>query len=95
MRALSRGRLTRVRMVSRTGLGVSTYLEGGLRETLRFYARAFNLRMGWMVFLVSFFLLPILAMGAELLHSRLMYQQERGTTKDGMRSSENLKTLWL
>jgi hypothetical protein len=38
-----------------------------LRETLRFYARALNLRMGWMVFLLSFFLMPIMSMGAELL----------------------------
>ena len=49
------------------GAGVSTYLEGGLHQTLRFYARALNLRMGWAVFLISFFLMPILAMGAELL----------------------------
>ena len=55
------------------GAGVSTFLEGGLRETLRFYARALNLRMGWMVFLLSFFLMPILSMAAELLHSRLMH----------------------
>jgi uncharacterized protein len=55
------------------GAGISTYLERGLRETLRFYARVFNLRMGWMVFLLSFCLLPLLAMGAELLHSRLMH----------------------
>jgi hypothetical protein len=53
--------------------GVSTYLESGLRETLRFYARAFNLRMGWVVFLLSFLLMPVLSMGAELLHSRLMH----------------------
>jgi len=53
--------------------GVSTYLESGLRETLRFYARAFDLRMGWVVFLLSFLLMPVLSMGAELLHSRLMH----------------------
>ena len=29
--------------------------------------------MGWMVFLLSFFLMPIMSMGAELLHSRLMH----------------------
>jgi membrane protease YdiL (CAAX protease family) len=55
------------------GAGVSTFLEGGLRETLHFYARALNLRMGWVVFLLSFFLMPIMSMGAELLHSRLMH----------------------
>jgi uncharacterized protein len=55
------------------GAGVSTYLERGPRETLRFYARALNLRMGWTVFLLSFCLLPILGMGAELLHSRLTH----------------------
>jgi hypothetical protein len=55
------------------GAGVSTLLEGGLHETLRFYARALNPHMGWVVFLLSFFLMPIMSMGAELLHSRLMH----------------------
>lgn len=52
---------------------VSTWLEGGFRSTLSFFVRVFTLRMGWTVFLVSFCLMPVLAMGAELLHSRLIH----------------------
>lgn len=51
----------------------STCLEGGFRQTLRFFARVFNLRMGWTVLIVSFCLMPVLAMGAELLHSGLAH----------------------
>jgi len=55
------------------GAGIGSWIEGGPRGMLRFYARALNLRMGWMVFLVSFCLMPILAMGAELLRSSLAH----------------------
>ncbi|HTZ69838.1 MAG TPA: hypothetical protein VMB71_04220, partial [Acetobacteraceae bacterium] len=43
------------------GALVTTLAEGGPRHAVRFFARAFDPRMGWAVFLVAFFLLPILA----------------------------------
>lgn len=55
------------------GALIATLKEGGARNALRFFARLFDLRMGWSVFLVSFFLLPILAVIAELLHARFTH----------------------
>jgi len=55
------------------GAAVCTWMEGGLRNTLRFFARAFRVRMGWVVFLVSFFLFPVLAIGTEFIHSRISH----------------------
>jgi hypothetical protein len=55
------------------GALVATLAEGGPRRALRFFARAFDPRMGWAVFLVSFFLLPILAIIVELVHAKLAH----------------------
>jgi hypothetical protein len=55
------------------GALVATMTEGGPRHALRFFARAFDLRMGWAVFLVSFFLLPILAVIVELAHAKFTH----------------------
>lgn len=55
------------------GALVATLAEGGPRYALRFFARALNPRMGWTVFLVSFFLMPILALIVELVHARLAH----------------------
>jgi membrane protease YdiL (CAAX protease family) len=52
------------------GAVVVSWKEGGPRNALRFLARAFDWRMGWAVFLVSFFLLPILAVIVELVHAK-------------------------
>lgn len=51
------------------GALVATLAEGGPRHALRFFGRAFDPRMGWTVFLISFFLLPILAIVVELAHA--------------------------
>jgi uncharacterized protein len=51
------------------GALVANLAEGGPRRALQFFARAFDPRMGWAVFLVSFFLLPILAVVVELVHA--------------------------
>jgi uncharacterized protein len=51
---------------------VTTYSEGGLRLMTGFFRRGLDLRMGWSVFLVSFFLMPILAIIVELVHAQLM-----------------------
>jgi hypothetical protein len=53
------------------GAAATTLGEGGVRRTVGFFGRAFNPRMGWSVFLVSFFLMPILAIIVELSHARL------------------------
>lgn len=53
------------------GALAATLAEGGPRNALRFFARAFDPRMGWAVFLVSFFVLPILAVIVELVHAKL------------------------
>lgn len=53
------------------GAIVATWHEGGPRNALRFLSRALNVRMGWSVFLVSFFLLPTLAVLIELFHAAL------------------------
>jgi hypothetical protein len=55
------------------GAVVVTWTEGGPRHAWRFLARAFELRMGWGVFLVSFFLLPILAVIVELVHAKFTH----------------------
>ena len=55
------------------GALVTTWKEGGPRNALRFFARVFDVRMGWAVFLVSFFLLPILAVIVELAHARFTH----------------------
>jgi hypothetical protein len=55
------------------GAVVVSWTEGGARHALRFLARAFDLRMGWAVFLVSFFLLPILAVIVELVHAKFTH----------------------
>lgn len=51
--------------------GITTFSEGGLGRTWRFFARGFDPRMGWSVFLVSFFLMPLLAVAVELVHAHL------------------------
>jgi uncharacterized protein len=55
------------------GALVVTIKEGGPRNAMRFFARAFDLRMGWAVFLVSFFLLPILAIIVEMAHAQFTH----------------------
>lgn len=55
------------------GALVTCLAEGGPRRALRFFARALDPRMGWAVFLVSFFLMPILAIIVELVHARLIH----------------------
>ncbi len=55
------------------GALVATLAEGGPRNAARFFARIFDLRMGWAVFLVSFFLLPIIAVIVELVHATLTH----------------------
>jgi hypothetical protein len=55
------------------GALVATMAAGGPRNALRFFARIFDARMGWAVFLVSFFLLPILAVIVELVHAKLVH----------------------
>jgi uncharacterized protein len=55
------------------GALVTTLVEGGPRRALRFFARAFYPRMGWAVFLASFFLMPILAIIGELVHAMLAH----------------------
>jgi len=49
--------------------GLCTFLRGGSREMLRFYARAFRVRMGWLVFALAFFLMPVLATMAAAVHA--------------------------
>lgn len=53
---------------------VTTWHEGGFRRMVGFFGRGFDPRMGWSVFLVSFFLMPILAIIVELIHARLSNQ---------------------
>jgi hypothetical protein len=55
------------------GALVVTMKEGGPRNAMRFFARIFDLLMGWAVFLVSFFLLPILAVIVELTHAQFTH----------------------
>lgn len=56
------------------GALVATLAEGGPRRALQFFARGFDPRMGWAVFLVSFFLLPIFAVVVELMHAGLAHE---------------------
>lgn len=56
------------------GAAVTTFDEGGIRRTGAFFRRGFDPRMGWSVFLVSFFLMPILAIIVELTHAHLLGQ---------------------
>ena len=56
------------------GAVVVTMGEGGPRHALRFFTRAFDPRMGWSVFLVSFFLMPILAVIVELVHAQFTHE---------------------
>lgn len=56
------------------GALVATLAEGGPRRALQFFARGFDPRMGWAVFLVSFFLLPIFAVVVELVHAGLAHE---------------------
>jgi len=51
------------------GAAVTTWAECGPGRMVRFFGRIFDLRMGWAVFLVSFFLLPILAVVVEFAHA--------------------------
>ncbi|MGB0048421.1 MAG: hypothetical protein WBP70_13305, partial [Terriglobales bacterium] len=53
--------------------GLCTWIEGGLKGMLRFYARAFKVRMGWPVFMLSFCLPPLLTIAAVALHARLIH----------------------
>jgi|GEM_PF-2898200 len=55
------------------GAAIVTFCEGGWRGAARFFARGFDPRMGWAVFVVSFFLMPILAVAGELLHAHLTH----------------------
>ncbi|MBE1159469.1 CPBP family glutamic-type intramembrane protease [Dyella acidiphila] len=53
------------------GAAVTTHREGGFQRMAGFFRRALDPRMGWSVFLVSFFLMPILAIVVELTHAQL------------------------
>jgi hypothetical protein len=53
------------------GALIATFSAGGSKYSLHFYARIFSLRMGWGVFLISFFLLPALAVIVEIVHAAL------------------------
>ena len=55
------------------GAAIVTFCEGGWRGAARFFARGFDPRMGWAVFVVSFFLMPVIAVAGELLHARLTH----------------------
>lgn len=53
---------------------ITNMSEGGVRQAISFFRRGFDPKMGWSVFLVSFFLMPILAIIVELVHARLLGQ---------------------
>ena len=61
------------------GALVTTWAEGGPRNAARFFGRAFSLRMGWSVFLVSFFLSPLLAAAVEVARATLAHQPPQFT----------------
>lgn len=61
------------------GAAATTFHDGGLRRMVDFFARALDPRMGWSVFLVAFFLMPILAIIVELLHARFAGQAPQFT----------------
>lgn len=70
------------------GATATTWSHGGPRNALRFLGRALNPRMGWSVFLISFFLLPLLAVAVELIHAALIH----GSPKFTMTLSEAPQT---
>ena len=51
----------------------ATWREGGPRNALGFLGRALDLRMGLPVFLVSFFLLPLIAVIIEFAHAAVIH----------------------
>lgn len=51
------------------GALVTTWTRGGAAQARRFFGKVLDPRMGWSVFLVSFFLLPAFAAIVELLHA--------------------------
>ena len=59
------------------GALVTTWSKGGRTQARRFFARVLDPHMGWPVFLVSFFLLPVLAAIAELLHAAYTHSAPR------------------
>ena len=65
------------------GALVATLAEGGPRHALRFFARAFDPHMGWAVFLISFFLMPILAVIVEFAHAGLTHGAPHFTMTPG------------
>ena len=75
---VSKGRLHGVDLVTTLIIGafapllgalVGTLRDGGIRGALRFFARGINPKMGWVVFLLAFCLVPVIAMAAEQIHS--------------------------
>jgi hypothetical protein len=61
------------------GAAVCTFVEGGFRRTLAYFGGAFRLKMGWFVFLVSFFLSPLICIVAAQIyawqtHTPLVFQ---------------------
>ena len=56
------------------GAGICAWRDAGFAGMLRFYARSFEIRMGWTVFLLSFFLLPLLAMAGEQIHAWMAHR---------------------
>lgn len=61
------------------GALVTTWTKGGARQARRFFGKVFDPRMGWPVFLVSFFLMPAFAAIAELLHAAATHSAPRFT----------------
>jgi len=57
------------------GAAVCTKIEGGFRNTGRFFRRALNFHMGWAVFVLSFCLVPLLATFSELIVSKFARTQ--------------------
>jgi hypothetical protein len=51
------------------GAVVGTLRDGGFRYAWNFFKRGLNPRMGWIVFLLSFFLVPLVAIAAEQIHA--------------------------
>lgn len=56
------------------GAIAATMREGGVHQIWKFLVRAIDPRMGWSVFLISFFLLPLIAIVVELIHAALTHQ---------------------
>jgi len=55
------------------GAAVATFAEGGIKRTLAFFARGFDPRMGWGVFLAAFMLMPAMAIGVEVTRAALAH----------------------